>query len=152
MYLNYTFPIAVNGVTRTSINDKLYNVSDDVYPTLFQFNEDSSWRPTEPGENRNLMVIPDSVRGKEVRILIHSSGFPGTHPFHSHGGGFKIVMFGTGNFTQDDLNRVDKVDVREVIERDTVIVPSLGWVMIQYVSRFCHSSARVLIEPHQVYC
>lgn len=139
-YLNYTFPTTVNGVARTFVNNNLYNVSDDAYPTLFQFNEDPSWRPNKPGENRNLIIIPDDIRGKDVRILVHSSGFPGTHPFHAHGGGFKVVAFGTGNFTDEDLGRVDEIDVRQVIERDTVIVPSLGWVMIQCVYTFYLSS------------
>lgn len=134
LFLNYTFPVLTNDIVHTLVNGKAYHVADDAYPTLFHVNEDPTWQPQTPGEERNLMVIPDFAQGKEVRLLMRSSGFPGTHPFHSHGRGLKILAFGSGNFTQDDLAKVNAVDVQNVITRDTVIVPSLGWVMTQFTA------------------
>jgi Multicopper oxidase len=135
MFLNYTFPTIIGGVPEVLMNGNHYNVSDFAYPTLFNFNENPSWKPTVPGEERNLLVIPDSLLGKEIRLILHS--FPArdgkNHPFHRHGGGFKVLASGTSQITQADLDKITADDVLTAVERDTVVVPKDGWVATQYV-------------------
>lgn len=79
------------------------------------------------------MIIPDKYRNKSVRIVIQSSGGPGTHPFHIHGHGFQVVANGAGSFDDAALTLANSVDLRDVIVRDTVSIPSDGWVVAQYV-------------------
>jgi Multicopper oxidase len=148
MFLNYTFPSIVNGIPEILISGENYNVSVFAYPTLFGFNENPSWRPTVPGERRNLLVIPDNMMGKEIRLILHS--FPArdgrNHPFHRHGGGFKVLGSGTSQITQADLDNITTYDVLTAVERDTVIVPKSGWVVTQYVFGYV---AR-LLQAHPV--
>jgi Multicopper oxidase len=133
LFLNYTFPVFFKGIARTLVNGKSYRVDDDAYPTLFHINDNPDWKPEGRGEERNLMFIPDTARGKEVRLVMQSSGIPGTHPYHSHGRGLKVIASGSGNFTHDDLDKVNMVDTANVVERDTIVIPSLGWVLTQCV-------------------
>ena len=79
------------------------------------------------------MVIPDRYRGKSVRIVLQSSGGHGVHPFHMHGHGFQVVASAAGPFDDAALSLVNSVDLHQVIVRDTVTVPSQGWVVIQSV-------------------
>lgn len=83
------------------------------------------------------MTIPDSVRGKQVRLVLNtiSAPFGGGHPFHAHGRGFKVLATGVGNFTQQDLDNVTEEDVVNAITRDTVVVPKLGWVITQFEAK-----------------
>jgi hypothetical protein len=136
MFLNFTFPTIVNGVPKVLVNGNSFNVSDDAYPTLFHVQEDPSWKQTEPGEQRNIIAIPDSLRGKQIRLVLrseHARDGSG-HPFHAHGRGFKVLASGSGNFTQQDLDNVTTGDVINAITRDTVIVPKSGWVITQCVT------------------
>lgn len=134
MFLNFTFPTVVDGMPLVLINGNSYNVSDSAYPTLFHVQENPSWKPTTPGEQRNLMTIPDSVRGKQVRLVLRtvSATDGGAHPFHAHGREFKVLAVGTGEFSQEDLDNVTDDDERNAVTRDTVVVPKLGWVITQF--------------------
>jgi len=134
MFLNFTFPTVINGMPELLVNGNIFNVSDDAYPTLFHVQEDPSWKQTEPGEQRNIITIPDSLRGKQIRLVLrseHARDGSG-HPFHSHGRGFKVLGTGSGNFTQQDLDNVTTDDIINAITRDTVIVPKSGWVITQF--------------------
>jgi Multicopper oxidase len=146
MFLNYTFPTVVNGFPEIVVNGNVYNVSDFAYPTLFNFNENPSWKPTVPGEQRNLLVIPDNLLGKEIRLILHS--FPAmdgwNHPFHRHGGGFKVLASGTSQITQADIDKITAYDVITAVERDTVVVPKDGWVVTQYVSGYAGRLCRLI--------
>jgi Multicopper oxidase len=143
LFLNYTFPSIVNGLPEILMNGNQYHVSDFAYPTLFAYNENPSWTPTTPGEQRNLMVIPDSMRGKEIRLVLHS--LPArdgrNHPFHRHGGGFKVLRSGASQITQADLDGITTDDVLTAVDRDTVVVPKDGWVVTQYVSCYVAQSS-----------
>lgn len=134
MYLNFTFPSIINNVPEILINGNHYNVSDDAYPTLFHVQENPSWKPTVEGEQRNLLTIPDSVRNKQVRLVLRTITAPGGggHPFHAHGRGFKVLAIGSGNFTQSVLDNITDDDVKNAISRDTVVVPRLGYVVTQF--------------------
>ena len=132
LILNYSFPIVNGAEVHTLVNDRIYNVSDTAYPTLYAIQENAAWTPPAP-EQRNLMIIPDAYRGKTVRIVIQSSGGHGSHPFHMHGHGFQVVASGAGPFDNTALALANAVDLRSVVARDTVTVPSQGWVVTQYV-------------------
>jgi len=136
MFLNFTFPTMIDGVPRLLVNGQDFNVSDNAYPTLFHVQEDPSWKESIPGEQRNILTIPDSLRGKQIQLVIRSepTNLGAGHPFHAHGRGYKIIATGTGNFTQQDLDNVTPDDVQNAITRDTVIVPKSGWVITQRVT------------------
>ena len=132
MFLNYTFPFFSGPDVHTLVNGQIYQVNDTAYPTLYSIQEDPTWTPPAP-EQRNFMVIPDAYRNKTVRIVLQSMGGPGSHPFHMHGHGFQVVASGVGSFDDAAVTLVNSVDLRSVVSRDTIIVPGLGWVAIQYV-------------------
>ena len=134
LFLNYTFPDIDDPKVHTLVNGGIYTVNDTAYPTLYSIQEDATWIPPA-SEERNLMVIPDEYRGKTVRIVLQSSNGPGSHPFHMHGHGFQVVATGVGSFDDEALAYANSVDLREVVVRDTVTVPSNGWVVIQCVFR-----------------
>lgn len=79
------------------------------------------------------MIIPDEYRGKTVRVVLQSSGGPGTHPFHMHGHGFQVVADGVGPFNDAALALTNSVDLRDAVVRDTLTVPANGWIVVQYV-------------------
>ena len=136
LFVNYTFPTIINGLPVIEVDGTAYNVTDDAYPTLFAIQENPAWRPTLPGEQRNLLFIPDSVRGKQVRLVLSSlpARDGGGHPFHTHGRGYKILAVGNGNITQADLDSVSNTTVADAITRDTVVIPKSGWAITQCVS------------------
>lgn len=131
-FLNFTFPIVNGPEVRTLVNGQLYRVNDTAYPTLYAVQENATWVPPA-SEQRNLMIIPDEHRGKAVRIILQGSSSRGAHPFHMHGHGFLVVDTGVGPFDDAALAHANSVDLREVVVRDTVIVPDGGWVVIQCV-------------------
>ena len=56
--------------------------------------------------------------------------FPENHPIHLHGFNFFAVGKGLGNFDPDlDPKRFNLVDP---VERNTIAVPSGGWVAIRF--------------------
>jgi Multicopper oxidase len=143
LFLNYTFPTIVDGYPDVMVNGNHFNATDFSYPTLFGYNENPSWEPTE---QRNLIVISDSMMGKELRLILHS--LPArdgrNHPFHRHGGGFKVLATGTSEITQDDLDKITSYNVLTAVERDTVVVPKDGWVATQYVSSYVACSSKLM--------
>ena len=138
LILNFSFPLVDGFVVHTVVNDRIYNVNDTAYPTLYAIQENATWIPPPP-EQRNLMVIPDGYRGKTVRIVLQSSGGHGVHPFHMHGHGFQVVASASGLFDDAALALANSVDLRRVVVRDTVTVPSQGWVVIQYAFSQCRA-------------
>jgi len=132
LFLNYTFPIVNGPNVRTLVNDRVYQVNDTAYPTLYAIQENATWTPPA-SEQRNLMVIPDEYRDKTVRIVLQGLNTPGSHPFHMHGHGFLVVASGVGSFDDAALTYTNSVDLHDVIVRDTLVVPSDGWAAVQYV-------------------
>jgi len=115
------------------VNGWAYSVNDTAYPTLYAIQEDPTWTPTAP-EQRNIMTIPDGYRNKTVRIVLQNSGNPGGHPFHMHGHGFQVVGRGSGPFDATTEAQVNSVNLRDVVVRDTAIVPPSGWMVIQFIA------------------
>ena len=141
LFLNYTFPLFTGSVVHTLVNGGVYQVNDTAYPTLYAIQQDPTWTPP-PTEQRNLVIIPDQYRGKTVRIVLLSNG-AGAHPFHMHGHGFQVVAYGAGSFDDAALAQANSVDLRDVIVRDTVVVPADGWMVTQYVFPQCRTASNM---------
>ena len=129
--LNYSFPYLVGTELRTLVNGSLYAVNDTAEPTLYAIQQDPTWMPP-PTEQRNLLTIPDQYRGENVRIVVLVTG-RGTHPFHTHGHAFQVLGSGIGSFDDAALAKVNAVNLRDVIVRDTAVVQGGGWLVIQYM-------------------
>lgn len=56
--------------------------------------------------------------------------FPETHPIHLHGFNFFEVGKGSGNF--DPEKDPKKFNLVDPVERNTIAVPSGGWVAIRF--------------------
>ena len=57
---------------------------------------------------------------------------PERHPIHFHGFNFFVVGRGLGNYNpKKDLKNFNLVDP---IERNTVVVPSGGWIAIRFIA------------------
>ena len=151
-FLNYTFPEIDGPMAHTLVNGQLYHVDDAAYPTLYAVNENATWVPPT-SEQRNLMVFPDEYRGKAVRIILQSVNGRGSHPFHMHGHGFRVVASGVGSFDDAALTHANSVDLHEVVVRDTVTVPDRGWVVIQWVFSaiipHCSTGPYTVVSPRQ---
>lgn len=132
LFLNYSFPIVEGADVYTLVNGQVYHVNDTAYPTLYAIKENPTWTPPAP-EQRNLMVIPDGYRNETVRIVLQSEIGHGGHPFHMHGHGFQVVASGLGLFNETSLRLTNSVDLRGAVVRDTVTVPGMGWIAVQYV-------------------
>ncbi|KAB5538727.1 hypothetical protein DKX38_016260 [Salix brachista] len=55
---------------------------------------------------------------------------PESHPFHLHGFNFFVVGKGLGNFDPD--NDPKKFNLADPVERNTVSVPTAGWIAIRF--------------------
>lgn len=67
-----------------------------------------------------------------VQLVLQDTAFiaPENHPFHLHGFNFFVVGKGLGNYNATtDPNKFNLVDP---VERNTVLVPSGGWVAIRF--------------------
>lgn len=151
LFLNVTFPVIDGPEIHTLVNNQIYQVNDTAYPTLYAFQENPTWTPP-PEEQRNLMIIPDQYRGKVVRFILQTHGSEATHPFHMHGHGFQVVTSGVGLFDEAGSIQANSVDLRNVVVRDTIVVPGDGWVVLQYVFPPMPYNARrllTLVSPRQ---
>ncbi|PPS11438.1 hypothetical protein GOBAR_AA09200 [Gossypium barbadense] len=76
-----------------------------------------------------LMVIPFNT---SVEVVLQDTSILGaeSHPLHLHGYNFYVVGQGFGNF--DPKNDPPKFNLVDPVERNTVGVPSGGWVAIRF--------------------
>ncbi|KAG6383798.1 hypothetical protein SASPL_156424 [Salvia splendens] len=98
-----------------------------------------------PAQNATLIAdtFTQSLRGlnsaayplafdSTVQVVLQGTSmiFPENHPIHLHGSNFFAVGKGLGNFDPDsDPKRFNLVDP---VERNTIAVPSGGWVAIRF--------------------
>ncbi|XP_047311365.1 laccase-17-like [Impatiens glandulifera] len=78
-----------------------------------------------------LMVLPFNTN---VELVLQDTSILGaeSHPFHLHGFNFFVVGRGFGNF---DMNKdPSKFNLVDPVERNTVGVPSGGWVAIRFLA------------------
>ncbi|KAK8683467.1 hypothetical protein V6N13_039527 [Hibiscus sabdariffa] len=76
-----------------------------------------------------LVVIPFNTR---VEVVLQDTSILGaeSHPLHFHGYNFYVVGQGFGNF--DPENDPPKFNLVDPVERNTIGVPSGGWVAIRF--------------------
>ncbi|KAL8516315.1 hypothetical protein ACS0TY_014831 [Phlomoides rotata] len=67
-----------------------------------------------------------------VQVVLQGTGmiFPENHPIHLHGFNFFVVGKGSGNY--DPEKDPKKFNVVDPVERNTIAVPSGGWVAIRF--------------------
>ncbi|KAK4412412.1 Laccase-4, partial [Sesamum alatum] len=67
-----------------------------------------------------------------VQVVLQGTGmiFPENHPIHLHGFNFFAVGKGLGNFDPEKDPRSFNLD--DPVERNTIVVPSGGWVAIRF--------------------
>ncbi|KAL6204630.1 hypothetical protein ACLB2K_021897 [Fragaria x ananassa] len=86
---------------------------------------------TNVGNGTKLMVLPFNT---SVELVLQGTSILGaeSHPLHLHGFNFFVVGQGFGNFDQNkDPKKFNLVDP---VERNTVGVPSGGWVAIRFLA------------------
>ncbi|CAA2968624.1 laccase-4 [Olea europaea subsp. europaea] len=69
-----------------------------------------------------------------VQVVLQDTGMvaPENHPIHLHGSNFFVVGRGSGNFNPDEDSK--KFNLVDPVERNTVQVPSGGWVAIRFTA------------------
>ncbi|MCL7052340.1 hypothetical protein MKW94_029983 [Papaver nudicaule] len=77
----------------------------------------------------NLVVLPFNTN---VELIMQDTSILGaeSHPLHLHGYNFFVVGQGFGNY--DPINDPAKFNLVDPVERNTVGVPSGGWVAIRF--------------------
>ncbi|CAI9295902.1 unnamed protein product [Lactuca saligna] len=67
-----------------------------------------------------------------VQVVIQGNGIiaPESHPIHLHGFNFFVVAKGLGNY--DPVNDPKKFNLVDPVERNTLTVPTAGWIVIRF--------------------
>ncbi|XP_062011342.1 laccase-17-like [Rosa rugosa] len=86
---------------------------------------------TNVGNGTKLMVLPFNT---SVELVLQDTSILGaeSHPLHLHGFNFFVVGQGFGNFDQNKDPK--KFNLLDPVERNTVGVPSGGWVAIRFLA------------------
>nr|QCZ35170.1 laccase 3 [Salvia miltiorrhiza] len=126
--------------TRLSIMQAYYNNVSGIYTTDFPNNPPVAFDYTNPNNEANFALIP-MVKGTKVKVFKYNTTvemvFQNTallasddHPMHLHGVNFYVVGQGFGNYNPKiDTKNFNLVNPQE---RNTVMVPSYGWVVIRF--------------------
>ncbi|GMY19765.1 laccase-17 [Fagus crenata] len=100
---------------------------------IIPFNYTSSTPPnnTHVSNGTKLVVLPFNT---SVELVIQDTSILGaeSHPLHLHGFNFFVVGQGFGNF--DSNKDPAKFNLVDPVERNTVGVPSGGWVAIRFLA------------------
>ncbi|GAV78290.1 Cu-oxidase domain-containing protein/PPR domain-containing protein/Cu-oxidase_2 domain-containing protein/Cu-oxidase_3 domain-containing protein/PPR_2 domain-containing protein/DYW_deaminase domain-containing protein, partial [Cephalotus follicularis] len=156
---NTMFAASVNNISFTLpstaiLQAHFFNQSTGVYTTDFP---DSPLKPfdytgTPPN---NMFVTRGTIVLKlpfntSVELVMQDTNILGTesHPLHIHGYNFYVVGHGFGNY--DSNNDPGNFNYVDPVQRNTVAVPSGGWVAIRFVAdnpgvwfMHCHFEAHV---------
>lgn len=86
---------------------------------------------TNVGNGTKVVVLPFNT---SVELVLQDTSILGaeSHPLHLHGFNFFIVGQGFGNF--DPKNDPAKFNLVDPVERNTIGVPSGGWVAIRFLA------------------
>jgi laccase len=134
---------SVNNVSFVQPNTALlqahfFNKSKGVYTTDFPTNPPFKFNYTgTPPKNifvssgTKLVALPFNTR---VELVMQDTSIIGaeSHPLHLHGFNFFVVGQGFGNF--DPNNDPANFNLIDPAERNTVGVPSGGWVAIRFLA------------------
>jgi laccase len=69
-----------------------------------------------------------------VEVVLQDTSIQGaeSHPLHLHGYDFHVVGTGFGNY--DAANDTAKYNLVDPVQRNTISVPTAGWVAIRFVA------------------
>ena len=112
-------------------NNGVYTTDFPVFP-LKEFNYTGPPpNNTRVGNGTKTVVIPYGTR---VQVVLQDTSILGaeSHPLHLHGFNFYIVGQGFGNF--NDSTDPAKFNLVDPVERNTVGLPSGGWVAIRFLA------------------
>ncbi|KAM5583881.1 hypothetical protein ABKV19_003655 [Rosa sericea] len=137
------FAASINNVSFTMPNSALlqshfFGQSNGVYSPdfpispLIPFNYTGvQLNNTNVGNGTKLMVLPFNT---SVELVLQDTSILGaeSHPLHLHGFNFFVVGQGFGNFNQNKDPK--KFNLIDPVERNTVGVPSGGWVAIRFLA------------------
>ncbi|KAK6126147.1 hypothetical protein DH2020_040125 [Rehmannia glutinosa] len=105
---------------------------------------------TMVGNGTKIMVLPFNT---SVELVMQDTSILGaeSHPLHLHGFNFFVVGQGFGNY--DPNSDPKKFNLVDPVERNTVGVPSGGWVAIRFLADnpgWCMVHALSLGGPHEL--
>ncbi|KAL6133160.1 hypothetical protein ACLB2K_065397 [Fragaria x ananassa] len=115
-----------------------FNKTKGVYTTDFPANPlvKFNYTGTPPSNiavstGTKVVVLPFNTR---VELVLQDTSIIGaeSHPLHLHGFNFFVVGFGFGNF--DPKNDPKKYNLVDPAERNTIGVPSSGWVALRFLA------------------
>ncbi|KAL3718362.1 hypothetical protein ACJRO7_003490 [Eucalyptus globulus] len=115
----------------TGQSNRVYSPDFPSYPkSIFNFTGTSP-NNTNVGNGTKLVVLPFN---SSVELIMQDTSILGaeSHPLHLHGFNFFVVGQGFGNF--DPNNDPGKFNLVDPVERNTVGVPSGGWVAIRFLA------------------
>ncbi|KAG6430472.1 hypothetical protein SASPL_108541 [Salvia splendens] len=123
-----------------SIMEAYVNNVSGVYTADFPDNPPLTFDYNNPNNTQNpaLFATEKGTRVKQfkynatVEMVFHNTAVLSSddHPMHLHGLNFYVVGQGLGNYNpQTDAANLNLVNPQE---RNTVVVPSLGWVVIRF--------------------
>ena len=137
------FAASVNNVsfvqpTTALLQAHFFGQSNGVYSPSFPFSP-AHWfnftgnppNNTMVGNGTKVVVLPFNT---SVELVMQDTSILGveSHPLHLHGFNFFVVGQGFGNY--DPKNDPKKFNLVDPIERNTVGVPSGGWVAIRFLA------------------
>lgn len=137
------FAASVNNVsfvlpTTAMLQAHFFKNSSGVYTTDFPTNPPNPFNYT--GTPPNNTLVSNATRlvalpfNASVELVLQDTSILGaeSHPLHLHGFNFFIVGEGFGNY--DPNNDPAKFNLVDPVERNTVGVPSGGWVAIRFLA------------------
>ncbi|KAJ4977902.1 hypothetical protein NE237_008682 [Protea cynaroides] len=140
---NTRLAAAINNVsfvqpTTALLQAHFFNQSQGVYTTDFPTNPPSLFNYTGTPPT-NIMVTSGTKVvalpfNTTVEVVMQDTSILGaeSHPLHLHGFNFFVVGLGFGNF--DPKKDPSKFNLVDPMERNTVGVPSGGWVAIRFLA------------------
>ena len=137
------FAASINNVSfvmpaKAMLQSYFFGQSNGVYTSNFPVNPPFAFNYTGPPPNNTIVsngtkavVLPFNA---SVEVILQDTSILGveSHPLHLHGFNFFVVGEGFGNF--DPNNDPGKFNLVDPIERNTVGVPSGGWVAFRFLA------------------
>ncbi|KAK7373723.1 hypothetical protein VNO80_07139 [Phaseolus coccineus] len=131
---NVSFTLPTTALLQAHFFGKSNGVYTPDFPSkpLFPFNYTGTLpNNTMVSNGTKVVVLPFNTR---VELVMQDTSILGaeSHPLHLHGFNFFVVGQGFGNF--DPNKDPKKFNVVDPVERNTVGVPSGGWVAIRFLA------------------
>ncbi|XP_057460780.1 laccase-17-like [Actinidia eriantha] len=137
------FAASINNVSfampaKAMLQSYFFGQSNGIYTSNFPANPPFAFNYTGPPPNNTMVsngtkavVLPFNA---SVEVILQDTSILGaeSHPLHLHGFNFFVVGEGFGNF--DPNNDPAKFNLADPIERNTVGVPSGGWVAFRFLA------------------